>query len=91
MAYLIIENQKLEQTGSFKYLESIITWNRRCTDKTRSKLASRRVAFSRARNLLTREIHIKLQEICQSLIWSTVMYVLETWTIRKKRKYLEKF
>ena len=90
---MITEDQTLEQLDP-KYCGSILTWNGRCTDIIRSRIAFGKIAFSRVRNVLvTRGIGVKLRKrFAKCFMWSIVIYPSERWTIRNRgKKCLESF
>jgi hypothetical protein len=88
----MIDQKQLENVECFKYLDSILTNDGRCTCENKSRIAMAKAAFSKKKkNLFTNTLDLKLRKkLVKCYIWSTVLYGAETWTLRAAdQKYLE--
>ena len=66
------------------YLGSVITEDCKCHEEVKRRIAIGKEAFSRREELLREKMKLQLKKrIVKSLIWSTVLYAAETWTLRK--------
>jgi len=66
------------------YLGSVITEDCKCHEEVKRRIAIGKEAFSKREELLREKIKLQLKKrIVKSLIWSTVLYAAETWTLRK--------
>ena len=81
-----IEGEKLEQVKSFKYLGSTITENGGSEEEIRSRIGistSAMIKLSTVFNL--KEIHLKSRlKITKAIVWATLLYGCESWTINQK-------
>jgi len=78
---------------SFKYLDSILTNDEKCTFEIKCRIAMVKVAFNKKRTLFTRKLDLELRKkLVKCYVWSIVLYGAETWTIRAvDQKKLESF
>ena len=75
---------QLKNLGYFKYLDSIITHNARCTRKVKSRTAMAKAAFNKKKNLFTSTLDLNLwKKLVKCYMWSMALYGAETWTLRK--------
>ena len=90
---ITINGQQVEQVTAFKYLGSIISSDGRCREEIRTHIAMAKKAFMRTKQLLTKGLHLQTKKnIVKSIIWSVVLYGLETWTLLEKEvKNIEAF
>jgi len=66
------------------YLGSVITEDCKCHEEVKRRIAIGKEAFSKREELLREKMKLQLKKrIVKSLIWSTVLYAAETWTLRK--------
>ena len=75
---ILIEGHKLDQAEQFVYLGSLVTEDGRCTKEVRRSIALGKTAFSKRKEL---SLGLKKRMI-KVLVWSTVLYDSETWTLR---------
>jgi len=69
---------------SFNYLVSTMT-DGRCEPEIKVRIALAKEAFSERRELLTKPFRKKVKKnIVNTLVWSTLLYGSETWTLRKE-------
>lgn len=84
----------LEQVEKFRYLGGMILSNGCCTEKNRSRIFMRKVAYEKVKELLTaKRIPLKSRKDSKKCyVWSVVLYRAGTWKLGKKeKKYLESF
>src|SRR6218665_2501648 len=88
-----IDEKELEQDGKFCYLGSMITSDAKCHVEIWRRIAMGKDAFYKRKELLRGKLNKNLKKrIIKSMIWSVVLYGLETWTMRKEDiKRLEAF
>jgi len=68
---------------SFKYLNSILTNDGRCTCGIKCRIAMAKAAFNKKRALFTSTLDLKLEKkLIKCYIWSIALYSAETWTVR---------
>jgi hypothetical protein len=80
-----INGNKIEQVQSFKYLGSTITENGRCEAEIKIRIALAKEAFSKIKELLTKRFKMTIKKkIVKTLIWTTLLYGCETWTLLKE-------
>src|SRR6218665_678634 len=80
-----IDGKELEQVGKFCYLGSMITIDAKCHVEIRRRIAMGKDAFYKRKELLRGKLSKNLKKrIIKSMIWSVVLYGLETWTMRKE-------
>jgi len=77
---ILIEGHKLDQAEQFVYLGSLVTEDGRCTKEVRRSIALGKTAFSKRKEL---SLGLKKRMI-KVLVWSTVLYDSETWTLRQE-------
>ena len=66
------------------YLGSVITEDCKCQEEVKRRIVIGKVAFSKRGELLRGKMKLELKKrIVKTLIWSTVLYATETWTLRK--------
>jgi len=66
------------------YLGNVITEDCKCHEEVKRRIAIGKEAFSKREELLREKMKLQLKKrIVKSLIWSTVLYAAETWTLRK--------
>ena len=70
----------------FKYLGSMLTEDGRCTCEIKSRIAMKRDAFSKKKNLFTSKLDLNLRKkLVKCYVWSTALYGAKTWTLRGNR------
>ena len=89
----MIDQKQLENVECFKYLDSILTNDGRCTCEIKSRIAMAKAAFNKKKTLLTSKLDLNLRKkLVRCYIWSMALYGAETWALRTAdQKYLEKF
>ena len=85
---IMINGSRIEQVKSFKYLGSTMTEDGRCETDIKVRIALAKEAFSKRGELLTKSFRKEVKKkIVKTLVWSTLLYGSETWTLRKQRRY----
>jgi len=81
---ITINGHRVEQVRQFMYLGNVITEDCKCHEEVKCRIAIGKKASSKRGELLREKIELELKiRIVKSLIWSTVLYTAETWTLRK--------
>jgi hypothetical protein len=90
---IMIDQRQIENVESFKYLDSILTDDVRCTCEIKCWIAMGKTAFNKKRNLFTRTLDLELgKKLVKCYIWSIALYGAETSTLRAvDQKHLESF
>ena len=82
---IMINGSRIEQVKSFKYLGSTMTEDGRCETEIKVRIALAKESFSERRELLTKPFRKEVKKkIVKTLVWSTLLYGSETWTLTKK-------
>jgi hypothetical protein len=69
----------MENVGSFKQLDSILTNNGRCTCEIKWRIAVAKAAFNKTRTLFTNTLDLELRKkLVKCYIWSIALYGAET-------------
>ena len=89
----MIDQKQLENVGSFKYLNRMLTNDGRCTCEIESSIAMAKAAFNKMRALFINTLDINVRKkLVKCYIWSMALFGAETWTLRAAdQKYLESF
>ena len=86
---------QVEQVSQFRYLGSLIWVDGYCTKEIRSRIKMANKVFMEKKKLFTGKINMELKKRiikCRCLVWSTALYVAETWTLTQRdRRRLEAF
>jgi hypothetical protein len=78
----MIDQKRLENVQSFKYLGSILTNGGRCTCEIEYRIAMAKAAFNQ-RDLFTSKLDLKMRKkLAKCYVWSIALDDAETWTIR---------
>jgi hypothetical protein len=89
----MIDQKRLENVESCKYLGSILTNDGRCTGEIKCFIAMAKAAFKKKRALFTSTLGLDLRKKlvkCYNL--SIALYGAETWTLRAvDQKHIESF
>ena len=90
---IIILQKQLENVESFKYLESILTNDGRCTGEIKCRIAVAKPAFNKDRTLFTSTLDLELRnKLVKCYVWSIALYGAEIWALRAvDQKHLESF
>jgi hypothetical protein len=90
---IMIDQKQLENVKSFKYLDSFLTNDGRCTCEIKSRIAMAKAAFNKKRNLFASILDLELRKkLVKCYVWSIALYGAETWTLRAvDKKHLESF
>jgi hypothetical protein len=79
----MIDQKQLENVESFKYLDSILTNNGRCTCEIKCRIAMAKAAFKKKKALFTSTLDLELRKkLVKCYIWSIALHGAETWTLR---------
>ena len=82
---IIVNGKQIEQVESFKYLGSTMTEDGRCEKEVRIRIAMAKEAFNKRKELLTKNFKKGIKKkLVKTLVWSTLLYGSETWTLRKE-------
>ena len=82
---IFINGIKIEQVKSFKYLGHTMTEDGRCETEIKCRIAQAKEAFSNRKDLLTKSLRKQTKiKIVKTLVWTTLLYGAETWTLRKE-------
>ena len=82
MVLLISQLMDGKYIKGFKYLGSVITEDRRSRSDVKTRIAMAKVAFNKRKELLTKELTMKLKtRMVKVLVWPVVLYGCETWTL----------
>jgi len=75
--------KQLDNVECFKYLDSMLTNDGRCTYEIKSRIAKTKVPFSKKKSLFTSKLDLNLRKkLIKCYIWSMALYGVETWTLR---------
>jgi len=90
---ITVGGQKIEQVESFKYLGSTITEDGRCEQEIKIRIALAKEAFNKREELLLRKFKNSVKKkIVKTLVWTTLLFGCETWTLKKEEiRRLEAF
>src|SRR5437899_4339758 len=82
---ITINGTKIKQVKSFKYLEHTMTDNGRCENEINSRIAQAKEAFGNRKEFLTKSLEKSTKvKIVKILVWTTLLYGSETWTLKKE-------
>ena len=82
---ITINGTKIEQVKSFKYLGHTMSENGRCETEINCRIAQAKEAFGSRKELLTKSLKKSTKiKIVKTLVWTTLLYGPETWTLRKE-------
>ena len=76
---------RIEQVVSSKYLGHTMTEDGRCEKEINSRIAQAKEAFGNRKELLTKRLAKSTKvKIVKTLVWTTLLYGSETWTLKKE-------
>ena len=82
---ITINGKKIEQVGSFRYLGHTITEDGRCETEITCRIAQAKESFGNRKELLTKSLRKSTKvKIVKTLVWTTLLYGSETWTLKKE-------
>ena len=82
---ITINGKKIEQVKSFKYLGHTMTEDGRCDTEIKCRIAQAKEAFAARKELLTKSLRKSTKiKIVKTLVWTTLLYGSETWTLTKE-------
>jgi hypothetical protein len=82
---ITINGAKIEQVKGFKYFGHTITDDGRCETEIKCRIAQAKEAFGNRKELLTKGLRKPTKvKIVKTLVWTTVLYGSEIWTLRKE-------
>jgi hypothetical protein len=91
----MINQKRLEDLESFKYLGSILTNDGRCTCEIKCRIAMAKLAFNKKRAPFTSKLDLKLRKElvkCYNMSIDLRVYGAENWALRTvNQKHLESF
>jgi len=80
--YIMINQEQLENVECFKYLDSSLTNDGRCTCEIKCSIAMVKAAFNKMKALFTSTLDLKLRKkLAKCYIWSIALYGAETWML----------
>jgi hypothetical protein len=90
---IMINQTKLENVKSFKYLGRILTNDGKRTCEIKCRIAMAKVAFNKKRAVFTSTLDLELRkQLVKCYIWSIALYGAENLTFRAvDQKHLESF
>jgi hypothetical protein len=69
----------VENVEEFNYLDSMITYDARCTREIRARISMATAAFNKKKTLFTRKLDLELRKkLVKCYIWSIALYGAET-------------
>jgi len=75
---IMIEQKQLDNMECFKYLDSILTNDGRCTCEVKSRIVMAEAAFSKKKSLFTSKLDLNLRKkLVKCYLWSIVFMVLK--------------
>ena len=75
----------VEQVKSFKYLGHTLTEDGRCETEIKCRIAQAKETFGNMKQLLTKSLQKSTKiKIVKTLVWITLLYGSETWTLKKE-------
>ena len=75
----------MEQVKNYKYLGHTMTEDGRCVTEINCRIAQANEAFSLRKELLSKNLRKETKiKIVKTLVWTTLLYGSETWTLRKE-------
>ena len=81
---IVVEGHIVEQVKKFRYLGAIITEDGRCEAEVKARIAMAKDAFSKRKELLSRNMsRVVKKKIVKAIIWSVALYGCETWALKK--------
>jgi len=81
----MFNGSRIEQVKSFKYLKNTTIEVGRWETEIKVRIALAKETFSKRRELLTKPFCKEVKKkIVKTLVWSTLLYGSETWTLRKE-------
>ena len=82
---IFLNGKQLSQESHFNYLGSPITQDRSCEKEIWSRIIREKNAFTKRKELLTKACSLCLKKkIIKTVIWSTLLYGAESWTLKKE-------
>jgi hypothetical protein len=82
---ITINGVKIDQVKSFKYLGHTMTEDGRCETEIKCRIAQAKEAFGNMKELLTKSLRKSTKiKIVKTLVWTTLLYGSETWTLKKE-------
>jgi len=79
---IMIDQKQLENVESFKYLDSILTNDGRCTCEIKCRIAMAKASFNKNKALFIRTLDLELRKkLVKCYIWGIALYGAETWTL----------
>ena len=81
---ITINGIKIEQVKSYKYLGHTMKDDGKCETEITCRIAQAKEAFSNRKELMTKSLQKSTKiKIVKTLVWTTLLYGSETWTLRK--------
>ena len=81
-----LDGKPLSQVKRFCYLGSTLTQEGYCDVEIKTRIARAKDAFSKRKELMTKSFSLILKKrIIKAVVWSTLLYGSESWTLRKDK------
>ena len=79
---VLVDGERLNQITHFNYLGRLMTQDGHCKKDIRWIIARAKNAFPDKKELLTKSFSLDLtKRIVKTIIWSTLLYVAESWAL----------
>src|SRR4029077_20838818 len=83
---ITINGNRIEEVSCFKYLGSTMTEDGRCEIEIKTRIALAKEAFNNRKELLTKRFNkVVKKKIVKTLVWITLLYGCETWTLKQEK------
>jgi hypothetical protein len=90
---ITIDQKQIKNVEYFKYLDSILTNDGRCTCEVKCRIAMAKAVFNKKRTLFTSKLDLELRKkLVKCYVWSIALYGAETLTLLAvDQKHLESY
>ena len=90
---IVTDQKQLDNVEYFSCFGRVVTNDKRCNRKIKSRIAMAKAAFSKEKFLFTSKLCLNLRKkLVKCHIWSTALCGAETWALWKiNQRYMESF